>query len=421
MRIIRLKRRRLAEALLQALLFPIYFLVRLIPRDRQLVVFGSATGWHFADNSKYLFLHISAEVPEIKPVFISKNRDVVSTIRERGLRAEFMYSPAGLATVVRAHTAFLSHSTEDIDQVLLSGARIVQLWHGTPIRKIVHDCDWSPLSPDNFDLKTRLKISILRMLWRIFPYTHGQDTFDQIVICSEAVIPGFRTAFRVPAQKMVVLGQPRNDLLTSGTDPDPRFFPETEWLDRLREEASIIVSWLPTHRAEERAGIIDFLSGYDFDAEALSRLCGKYNIKLVVKPHYLVKEQVADRLTAHENLLVYEHVDPYPLLRRTDILITDYSSVFLDFLLLDRPVIFTPFDLEDYLKHSATMYYDYDEITPGPKCRNWIDLVRELELAVAARTGEGPDQWREQRRIIGDRFNQFRGDFCRRVVEEFLT
>jgi CDP-glycerol glycerophosphotransferase (TagB/SpsB family) len=82
-------------------------------------------------------------------------------------------------------------------------------------------------------------------------------------------------------------------------------------------------------------------------------------------------------------------------------LITDYSSVFFDYLLLDRPVIFSSFDLEMYRKNDRGFYFDYATVTPGPKADNWEQL--ELQLA---RILQGKDEHRQDRRRVTTLVNQ---------------
>ena len=57
-----------------------------------------------------------------------------------------------------------------------------------------------------------------------------------------------------------------------------------------------------------------------------------------------------------------------------DLLITDYSSVYFDYLLLDRPIIFVPVDLEEYRKTRGFLLEPYDYWTPGKKALNQKDL-----------------------------------------------
>jgi CDP-glycerol glycerophosphotransferase (TagB/SpsB family) len=93
--------------------------------------------------------------------------------------------------------------------------------------------------------------------------------------------------------------------------------------------------------------------------------------------------------------------DIYYTMSKADILITDYSGVYFDFLLLDRPIIFTPFDIHDYINNDRELYYNYDEVTPGPKARNWTELLRLLELATIK------DDWKSQRAAVRDQFHQY--------------
>ena len=99
-----------------------------------------------------------------------------------------------------------------------------------------------------------------------------------------------------------------------------------------------------------------------------------------------------------------------------DILITDYSTVFFDYCLTDRPMIFTPFDYEAYTTHDRKLYYDYNEVTPGPKCYNWEQVVFEINKIL-----EGYDEYSNQRRQINEKFNMYQ-DFNnrRRLVDKII-
>ena len=109
--------------------------------------------------------------------------------------------------------------------------------------------------------------------------------------------------------------------------------------------------------------------------------------------------------------------DIYPLLRLTDVLITDYSSVFVDFLLLNKPIIFAPFDIDDYLTKDTMLCYDYNEITPGYKAKNWIDVERAMVNCV-----KNPEQFEKERLAVCDRLNTYQdGKTCERVFQQVIN
>ena len=59
-------------------------------------------------------------------------------------------------------------------------------------------------------------------------------------------------------------------------------------------------------------------------------------------------------------------------------MITDYSSIFADFLLLDRPIIFSNFDHENYINKERALYWNYEEVTPGHKASDWNSIISAL-------------------------------------------
>ena len=82
----------------------------------------------------------------------------------------------------------------------------------------------------------------------------------------------------------------------------------------------------------------------------------------------------------HERIIFESHSisDPYPLLLNASVLITDYSSIFADFLLLNRPLIFSNFDHLNYIKNERSLYWNYNDVTPGYKASDWDSLIKAL-------------------------------------------
>ena len=99
-------------------------------------------------------------------------------------------------------------------------------------------------------------------------------------------------------------------------------------------------------------------------------------------------------------MLQNQDIDIYKLLTITDILITDYSSIYIDFLLLNRPIIFTPFDLVEYRHSNRELYYDYELITPGERCNNWENTLEEIKKLF-----DGKDEYSNDRELIRKRFH----------------
>ena len=107
-------------------------------------------------------------------------------------------------------------------------------------------------------------------------------------------------------------------------------------------------------------------------------------------------------------------MDAFSLLKKADILITDFSSIFADFLLLDRPMVFAKFDYQGYLR-KRELQWDYNEITPGPKVENWKELIFCLNEILVNRK----DDYREMRQKIKNEIYLFQDtNACSRIVKE---
>ncbi len=99
-------------------------------------------------------------------------------------------------------------------------------------------------------------------------------------------------------------------------------------------------------------------------------------------------------------------------MRHFDFLSTDYSSIFFDYLLLDRPIVYFPFDLETFVRNSRALHYPYGEVTPSPKAWDFEEWLLQLSCV----REEGP-RWAEARRALRERFFAFSdGESSKRVV-----
>jgi len=390
---------------------PLRWLCYLIPKDSRLCVFGSALGYQFADNSKYLFLYVNRHRSDLRPVWITRSEAVENALKKAGLECLRLPSPRAVWTILRARNAFLSHSTQDVHPVLLGGTKAIQLWHGTPLKKIAYDADWSGLDKSN-----PLKNAVRRALYTVFPYLYDSAVFDSICIASENIVPSYCSAFHISDEKTAIVGQPRNDALSDGYEFDATLFPEMDELRGLRDRYRTLMAWLPTHRRPAPTTIVDLLFDYGFDPPAWDNWLAEKNACLIVKAHFLEFDALREQLAKCQHVLVYPHSDPYPLLRFTDLLLTDYSSVYFDFLLMDRAVIFTPFDYDVYVREIAQLYYPYDEVTPGPHCRNWSEVRSAVEAML-----QGENSFAAERLITRDRFNAQIDGFSSRVCERFLS
>ncbi|WP_336363081.1 CDP-glycerol glycerophosphotransferase family protein [Halalkalicoccus salilacus] len=362
-------------------------LAHLLPRDDSLWAFGCRGGERFEGNSKYLFLHVASE-DEVRPVWISKSQKTVRELRAHGFEAHRAGSLRGRLTLLRAGSVFVTGSMTDLPLWPTGGARLIQLWHGVTLKRIAADAPrFAELSA--FDRLSRL-------------YTYRQ--FDAITLTAAGLDEYFRSAFRTDAD-LPVTGYPRNDALVREM-PGERVGQDDAVHDAVDAiDAEHLLAYLPTYRE----GDSDPTEHVDF--ETLDAFLAERDAAMLVKFHPFNDPAVdADRF---ENLrFLPPEFDVYPALRHVDALVTDYSSVYFDFLLLDRPVAFYAYDRDEYAADSG-FHLDYDEVTPGPVAETFEELLDALE-AVRSSPDARADERERVRRMA---FDHADGRAAERVYE----
>ncbi|HHB1597057.1 TPA: CDP-glycerol glycerophosphotransferase family protein, partial [Vibrio campbellii] len=179
-------------------------------------------------------------------------------------------------------------------------------------------------------------------------------------------------ALRVNNAKMVPLGQPRNDALVKNQ------------LDSLREKTAIRsrgeskhILYAPTWRPYANTKFFPFAS---FSSQELSTFLEVNDIYIYLRPHPHYVFEVEESILALDRVVMFDS-ECFPevmdFLSCFDLLITDYSSIYLDFIALTRPVIFIPYDLELY-KREVGFSLDYDAFTPGHKVHEQKNLFYSI-------------------------------------------
>jgi CDP-glycerol glycerophosphotransferase (TagB/SpsB family) len=320
-------------------------------------VFGSQHGTAFLDNSKYFFEYIVANHSEKNPIWITQSKKVYSMLKQMDLPVEMNVSIRGMWLIAKAEKVILSTSRNDILYVFpKKGRKIVELWHGMPMKKILYDHE--PHRPENKNLKGKI--------WDRFVAGFQFNQVDFIASTSDFFVDILKSSFR--NENVYVTGQARTDSFFNWDEEEIR-----KKLGFTREEK--IVTYMPTHRAYGQGKLNPkiFLG----NNEAI-RQFQEQNVTIVLKFHknMLSIYEPSDSLQSCIRDLTAQNVDPQELLFISDILVTDYSSCYIDYLLLKRPVIFYLYD--NYEEDDNELYYEPHSHNVGPIVRCEEDLLKQI-------------------------------------------
>ncbi|MCC2248683.1 MAG: CDP-glycerol glycerophosphotransferase family protein [Bacillota bacterium] len=361
----------------RSIIITIHFISRFFPKQQNLVVFGGENGQGFRGNTKYLFLEMS-KYPKLKCVWITSNQKVVKKLESYGYLTYKKHSLKGIFYQLRAKLVIHSHSiNDDFSKSFLGGAISYNTWHGVGLKKV-----WGA-NKNTFTYKVLNDKSWLKRFFGKFVVKTNQARKNYIVSTSDHVSSYYPHTFLVPKGNILQLGQVRNDVFFNESEEDTQI---PDWI-----KTNKIILYMPTHR---NFGKLEMDINIVFDFQKLNNFCEQTGYTFLVKRHMYSHGQLP---TIYDHIIDIseEDYDPQLLLKYTDILLTDYSSCYTDYLLLDRPVLFFSYDLNQYLQKSNQMYFNYFDVTPGPKSQTFEELLIELEKAVYE-----PELYSEERKRV---------------------
>ena len=390
------------ELIARVVRLPLQVLVQAVmsrlPRHSSLVVFG-APREHFADNPAYLFLQLSQTAPSLRCVWITGSETLVQELRARGFAAELRWSARGMWACVRADWFVFGTFVSDINDWLYHGARLFNLWHGIPLKAIGLDVKTGRSRWMNPDHRIRSLVSALAR--------RDERRSPDVLLSTSRFISErcFSSAFDVAAESCLDVGYPRTDHFFSlpNAPPNELLVSDISVWERLRA-SSLVVGYFPTWRDDDSP----FMRRSGLSLDRLARAVSAAGGLLVFKPHYLAREPIAQSddlivLDAHDNLNAYLHL--------CSVLITDYSSVAFDFMLLNRPILYYVPDFEEYGK-ARGLYFRPDEMMPGPLLRSPEELYRSVESLESGQPADG--RVSEVRSLV---WGSYAGDACARIAE----
>ncbi|HKM04763.1 MAG TPA: CDP-glycerol glycerophosphotransferase family protein [Lachnospiraceae bacterium] len=390
---------------LQIFLIPVYWLSFLVFRDKKVWVFGSTFGRRFAENPRYLYLYINqSKQINIRPIWISKNKEIVKSLGSEDCEAYYYRSIKGIWFCLRSGAYIYDNYTKDINFWLSGGAKKINLWHGVGNKKINYDNKFDQVRhPKN--KWEKFKTYLRRM--------SDEKPCHYILATSPIMANIFMSAFQTNSKHIIEEGYPRNDTL----------FPNTFTLvaQNVIEKSFIailergckenkIFFYMPTFRDSE----IKFFSVMNL--ERFNDFLVNKNYLYVTKLHPKSKIRKEFEQFQYSNIInVNADVDPYTLLKYADVLITDYSSIYSDFMLLNRPVIGFYYDYEEYSTYTRDGYFDFAEYMPEIKVRTMNELQVAMEQVIVE------DKCKQERMKSRDRmFSNCDGNSSMRLTEKIL-
>lgn len=238
----------------------------------------------------------------------------------------------------------------------------------------------------------------------------------------------FSKAFGVPKETVFVSGYPRNDVLIRSKNEKTILKDKID--DQLNSFDKIII-WLPTYRKHVRDNSQDGKQDgkevgnpfyiQDFDVEYFNSLLKEYNTLCIVKPHpmaskYDTSYNLDHLLFVDDEWISQQGITLYQLIGCTDILISDVSSVIIDYILLDQPIVCISADFDAYKATRGFYFEDIGNWIPTQINQNQTDFFNYLKLVLSTNT----DPFEEKRKRLKNEFFTYHDDLSTKRLVDYV-
>ncbi|MDQ0352781.1 CDP-glycerol glycerophosphotransferase [Alkalibacillus filiformis] len=388
-------KRILSGSKMQKIYKIIFKIVGELPKKSSLVVFESFHGKQYSDSPRAIFEYMSENTPNAQLVWSVDRRH---TKLFEGLNIPYIkrFTIKWFLTMPRAKYW--------VNNVRLPNwlpkpkkTEYVQTWHGTPLKRLGVDIKEIHMPGTDTGRYKRNFIT-------------ESSNWDYLVSPNAYSTEIFTRAFSFNGQ-VLETGYPRNDFLYNYTQRDVSVVKEQLNIPKDKK----VILYAPTWRDNQFYSVGQYKFDIKLDLNRMKEQLGNEYV-ILLRMHYLISENID--LTEYEGFAydVSNYLDIRELYVISDILITDYSSVFFDFANLKRPIIFYVYDLDEYRDHLRGFYFDLEQEAPGPLVKNTEQVISHIQAV-------------SKDNDLSVSYQQFYSTFCgiedgeasKRVVEAFYN
>ncbi|TRW50196.1 hypothetical protein FM042_05005 [Aliidiomarina halalkaliphila] len=375
----------------------IYVLDYLVPKDNKLFIFSQRNG-QFSDNSKSLFQYMqenSELLADVRTVWITKNKGLVDN--------KIFLDICSLSSFwvsLRAKHFIVCHGSGELfySRYFSKKKNTIVLWHAIMLKKYGF-LDASYTQKDYNSIKKE------------------RDKYTLFLASSKLDALSVSACNQLESDRVLITGLPRNDILFNPPAVS-RLHGVSEHIKEILNKKVIL--YAPTFRD---GGLTQFFPFEDLKIESIAKYLRKNNAYMLIRPHQNDRKNIQrlkDLIRKHGERFILADInnviDVAEIIPYVDTIITDYSSIYLDALLLNCPCVFIPYDLEEY-ESARGIIYDYDMVTPGAKVKTQAEFLDALSEAL-----NGGLKYQDRRNQVRDMFHAHQdGKASQRVAKKLLA
>ncbi|MDQ0185711.1 CDP-glycerol glycerophosphotransferase [Cytobacillus kochii] len=338
----------------------IFKVLGMLPARKNVIVFESFLGKQYSCNPRaiYEYLKINSTGYDM---YWSIDPRYEEAFKGKDLQTINRFSISWLLIMARAkYWVFNSRTPLWIPKP--KNTIYLQTWHGTPLKKLAADMNEVHMPGTTTEKYKR-------------NFLEESSRWDYLISPNQYSTEIFCRAFNFNKQ-IIESGYPRNDILNLGNEEDT--------IKRIKLKLNIplnkkVILYAPTWRDNEYHQVGMYRFNLKLDLQSLKESLGDEYV-ILLRMHYLIAENID--ITSYKpfvyDVSTYEDIRELYLI--SDLLITDYSSVFFDYANLRRPMLFYVYDIESYRDQLRGFYFDFEKYAPGPLVKETEQLIEEIKI-----------------------------------------
>lgn len=384
---------------------PLYYFSGLIKRKKNRIIFGAWHGEKYSDNSKYMFEYLLGK-KDFELIWCGKKKIEENIPRAENIKFVYYGSLRSYYYALTSKYAFVTHGYNDIIKInLFKGAKLIQLWHGIGIKNI------GELSFNENSIKFKIRKKIRNIIRK----------YDYFLCTSKANQERNMIAFKsygINEQNIIKSGQPRNSILINYNDNDVNRIKNTYYKQFCIPTDKKIITYLPTFR-KTKQNTFHFFDLSNSQKKKLFKILKKHDAIIIQKVHNSdftnIKKHKNDNISNYVYFIDNQiNIDVQELLLISDILITDYSSCFIDYVLLNKPIIHFIYDYVEYIEINKGLYFDLYDIAAGDIVFNEDELINSIEKNIINK-----DSNKTKREFVKKKMMEYEnGNSCETICKE---
>ena len=353
----------------------------------------------FSGNERAVFEEVKNN-PNITKVILFRSKHIA--LDGVNVKIVPLQSYEGQQYLLKSKVIFIKHTPRENALYPLDAKKhkFINLWHGIPLKRI---------GVASLDLESKFKT------------ISTEHAKCHSVISSSSIDRMAMTVAFYPLkyQDIWVTGLPRNDFILKEESLLPQDFQDELKKLKLLLGGKKFILYAPTFRNKQEEGYYHFSHS---EQERLNKYLIQNNIILGVREHMADSAHSYSRELKGESIInvggkYFSNIEM--LYRKADLLITDYSSCFIDFMLTGKPMISFAFDYEEYIKEERGLFYSLEFAFAGKICQDFNSLLSEIEFIMDIKGYITNESYIHKQKIFFDYLDEYNSKrLVDRVIKE---